>query len=88
MPPEICPQCGAEVPPRAQSCPECGADEETGWNDRAVTQRLGVSDPDDFDADEYHRNESGRVERRTLPWYWLAVALLVLAALVWMVVPH
>lgn len=88
MPPETCPQCGAEVPPRARSCPECGADEETGWNERAATQRLGISDPDDFDADEYRRNESGSPEKRTLPWYWLVVALLVLAALLWMATPH
>lgn len=88
MPPETCPQCGAEVPPRARSCPECGADDETGWNERAATQRLGVSDPDDFDADEFQRNESGSGEKRTLPWYWLVVAFLVLAALLWMATPH
>ena len=43
MTPETCPNCGAEVPPRAKSCPECGADEATGWNDRATEQRLGVT---------------------------------------------
>jgi hypothetical protein len=30
MPPEFCPNCGAEVPRKAKACPECGADEETG----------------------------------------------------------
>ena len=27
--PEICPNCGAEVPPRAKACPECGFDAST-----------------------------------------------------------
>ena len=31
--PEVCPNCGADVPRNAKSCPECGSDESTGWSD-------------------------------------------------------
>lgn len=78
--PDVCPNCGALVPENARVCPECGADEETGWNDVATEQRLGISDPDDFDADEFQRNEAGETPRRPLAWlWWLTAALLLLA---------
>src|ERR1041384_1119375 len=35
MTPEICPNCGAEVPRQAKACPECGSDEKTGWSEEA-----------------------------------------------------
>ena len=34
-PPEICPVCGEDVPPKARACPGCGADERAGWNEDA-----------------------------------------------------
>jgi hypothetical protein len=80
--PETCPNCGAEVPPRARACPECGADEETGWNDRATLQRLGTGDPDDFDAGEYAANERPDPPRCGLAWYWWVTGLVVLYVLV------
>lgn len=88
MAPEFCPNCGAEVPERAKSCPECGADDETGWNDRATEQRLGVSDPDEFDHDDWEREEFSEPKRRGLAWYWVVAAVLVLASLLWWVVPR
>lgn len=78
-PPEICPNCGTLVPENARACPECGADEETGWNDTATEQRLGISDPDDFDAEEYEREESGQTPKRPLAaLWWITAALLLL----------
>ncbi len=89
MTPETCPNCGADVPPRAKACPECGADEATGWNDRADAQRLGISDPDDFDHDQWQREEFGDVGRpRRLAWYWIAAAVLVLLGLLWWAIPR
>jgi RNA polymerase subunit RPABC4/transcription elongation factor Spt4 len=87
MNPETCPNCGAEVPERARSCPHCGADEATGWNERATEQRLGVADPDDFDADEYARNEADEPGRRGLAWYWVVAAGLLLLAFLWWAIP-
>ena len=79
MPPEICPQCGADVPPKARACPECGADEETGWSERAQAQRLGLPD-DDFDYDEFAKEEFGAKPRPTvrphgISWLWWLVAV-------------
>jgi uncharacterized membrane protein YvbJ len=84
-PPEICPNCGAEVPPKARACPECGADEETGWSERAAAQRLGLPD-DEFDYDEFVKEEFGdksRPKRPLIGWLWwvVAVALLIAIAL-------
>ena len=81
--PEICPNCGAEVPPGAAACPECGADESTGWNDRAVVQGLGIPDEDDFDAEEFCREEFGTPGRRGPHPAWAGVAVVLLAVLVW-----
>lgn len=87
MTPESCPNCGAEVPPRARACPECGADEATGWNDRAEEQRLGISDPDDFDREAWEREEFGPAKRPGLAWYWLVAGVLVLVGLLWWAIP-
>jgi len=61
-------------------CPECGADEETGWNDTAVEQRLGIEDLDDFDHEAWEREESGQPPRRPLAGLWWITALVLLAA--------
>ncbi len=84
MPPEICPNCGAIVPSGASACAECGADEETGWSERATAQRLGLPD-DDFDYDEFAREEFGErkpeIKPEGISWFWWVVAILVLGAL-------
>lgn len=79
MAPEICPVCGADVPPNAKACPECGADEETGWSDRARTQQLGLPD-DEFDYDEFIKQEFGepaknQIRPRGISWLWWIVAV-------------
>ena len=86
MPPEICPVCGAEVPPEARACPECGADEETGWSERAEAQRLGLPD-DEFDYNEFVKEEFGGAKREVRPrgigtmWWLVAIVLLIVTAL-------
>jgi len=89
--PEICPNCGAEVPPKARACPECGSDHETGWSDRADAQRLGLPD-DEFDYDEFVKEEFGadaprpEIRPRGISWLWWAVAVLLLLAFAWFLV--
>ena len=81
--PEICPNCGAEVPAKARACPECGADEDTGWSERAQSQRLGLPE-EEFDYDEFVKEEFGsenKIRPRGISWFWWAVALVLLAAL-------
>ncbi|HSY17280.1 MAG TPA: zinc ribbon domain-containing protein [Candidatus Acidoferrales bacterium] len=85
MPPEVCPNCGADVPPKAKSCPECGADEKTGWSDEAHVSGLGIPDEDDkFDYENFVKEEFGGGTRSPKPkgisWLWwiTGVALLLL----------
>ena len=82
--PEICPACGAEVPPRALACPECGADENTGWNEEA-TRYDGLDLPgEDIDKEEAGHFEGKLARLRpkgiSLGWWLLAIVLLALLA--------
>ncbi len=77
-PPEICPNCGAEIPDDARACPECGSDYETGWSVRAYSQRLDLPD-DEFDYDEFINEEFGNQKKPRFRKYgllWIVVALL------------
>ena len=83
MSPEVCPNCGAEVPRNAKSCPECGSDEKTGWSETAYASGLGLPD-EEFDYDEFVKEEFGdsQVKPRGIHWlWWLTALLLVLAFL-------
>ncbi len=79
--PDICPNCGAEVPPNARACPECGSDEQTGWSDEANAGALGLPD-EEFDHDDFVEREFGA--KKTIPrgvhWFWWLIALVVAAA--------
>lgn len=85
MTPEICPNCGAAVPPRARACPECGADETAGWSEDARYDSVGLPD-EEFDYARFVQREFSD-ERRVAPphgisRFWWLVAVLVLAAFV------
>jgi hypothetical protein len=90
MQPELCPNCGAEVPSRARSCPECGACEETGWNEDATASRLGLPS-ESFDYDEFVEQEFGPEKKASrvtptgisLGWWIVALVLVVLFVLGW-----
>ena len=84
MPPEVCPNCGADVPPDARACPECGADEKTGWSEEAREGDLGLPD-EEFDYEEFVKREFGGKKPipRGIHWFWWIVGILVLAAFVW-----
>ncbi len=83
MSPEVCPNCGAEVPRNAKACPGCGSDEKTGWSETAYASGLGLPD-EEFDYDEFVKEEFGtaRAKPRGIHWlWWLTALLLVLAFL-------
>ncbi len=83
-PPQVCPVCGEDVPPRAQACPECGADHRSGWKPGA-TDTDGLPD-DDFDYDEFVKAElgGGAGKSRLHPVWWItAVVLLAVTARAW-----
>lgn len=72
LPPEECAQCGAAIPPRALACPECGADERTGWRESSLYDGLDL-------PDSAYEDVPAPAPRRSLPWYWLALAVLLVA---------
>lgn len=79
-PPDICPNCGAEVPPKAVACSECGADDQTGWSESARSDGLDLPE-DTFDYDEFIKREfagPGPVPRG-IHWFWWAIALALVA---------
>ena len=76
MPPEVCPNCGAIVQPKAKVCPGCGSDEKTGWADSAYASNLGIPD-ENFDYNDFVKEEFA-VERkpRGIHWVWWLTALI------------
>ena len=56
MPPDECPNCGADVPPKAKACPECGACEDTGWAEDAGYESTHLEE-DEFDYDDFVARE-------------------------------
>lgn len=81
--PEICPNCGAPVPPNAKACPECGSDEQTGWSDEAKSEGLDLPE-ERFDYDDFVKREfekEGPVPRG-IHWFWWVVAGVVVIGMV------
>jgi len=77
MSPEVCPNCGADVPRNAKSCRECGADETTGWSESANSVNLNLPD-EDFDYGEFMKAEfaSRQVKPLGIHWLWWLTALI------------
>jgi hypothetical protein len=85
--PDICPFCGAEVPPKARACPECGSSEETGWAEQAATDALNLPDQE-FNYEEFVQREFERPSKvvpHGIPWFWwlVAVGLLGCGVILW-----
>ena len=83
MPPETCPNCGADVPRNARACPECGSDEKTGWSEQAAYDHLDLPD-DSFDYNEFVEREFSGHEPRPRGWFlWAVIAIVLCFLLVW-----
>lgn len=82
MTPEVCPNCGAEVPPHAKACPECGSDEQTGWSEAAASDGLDLPE-EQFDYEHYLKKEFGSESPvpEGIPWFWWLVAVALLLAI-------
>ena len=82
MPPDVCPNCGAEVPRNAKACPGCGSDENTGWSETAYASDLGLPD-EAFDYDDFVKEEfgSGSLKPRGIHWLWWFTALVLILLL-------
>ena len=83
MSPEVCPNCGGDVPRNALACPECGADEKTGWSEAAKYDGLDLPD-EDFDYNEYVEREFGAKKPvpQGIPWFWWLIALVLVVVFV------
>jgi len=83
MPPETCPNCGAEVPPDARACPECGSDEQTGWSAGAKSDGLDLPD-EEFDYDDFVKREFGKEGpvSRGVHWVWWIVGVAAVIAFI------
>ena len=79
-----CPNCGADVPPRAKACPECGSDDKTGWSEEAATTGLNLPD-DNFNYDEFVAREFDQEKAKPhgIHWFWWVIAIVVLAVMLW-----
>ncbi|MEI6862071.1 MAG: zinc-ribbon domain-containing protein, partial [Verrucomicrobiota bacterium] len=49
-PPDVCANCGADIPRSAYACPECGADERTGW--RETSPEDGLDLPEGYEEND------------------------------------
>lgn len=82
MTPEVCPNCGVDVPPGARACPECGSDEDTGWSEDAAYDEVGL--PEEFDYDQFVEREFGK--KGSVPGgvnrFWWAVTVVLLIAVI------
>ena len=78
---DTCPFCGEDVPGVALACPECGADHNSGWRPDAQGYD-GLDLPDeDFDHDEFVRQEFGSsVKPAGMKTVWWVTAILVIIA--------
>ena len=87
--PEICPNCGADVPRNAKACPECGSDDETGWSQEAATSGLDLPD-DEFDYDDFAAREfgEGKPRQRSSTRLWLAVGVLLIVLILFLLFLH
>jgi hypothetical protein len=89
MTPDVCPNCGEEVPRNAKACPECGACEKTGWSEEADAADLGLPD-DSFDYNEYVKREfQGEEPKRKGAGLWIITAVVLLVLIAWALLsPH
>ena len=80
---EACPNCGADVPPKAKACPACGSCERTGWSEKARYDDLDIP-TEEFNYDEFVQNEfGGKPTRRKPDFFWWLVGIALLAAMLY-----
>ena len=81
-PPKVCPVCGEDVPPAALACPECGADHDSGWQENAdVYDAVDLPD-EDFDYQEFVKQEFGSSDKPAIKRIWWITALILIATLI------
>jgi hypothetical protein len=80
--PKICPVCGEDVPRTALACPECGADHNSGWREDAETYDAVDLPDEDFNYEEFVKQEFGSSRRPVIKTVWWITAILLVAAFI------
>ena len=82
--PEACPVCGEEVPRGSLACPECGADYDSGWREDVGAYDAAHLPDEDFNYDEFIREEFGSVLKPAgiKTFWWISAIVLVVLFLV------
>ena len=78
----MCPVCGEDVPRTALACPECGADHASGWREDAETYDAVDLPDEDFNYEEFVKQEFGSSRRSAIKTVWWITAILVVAVFV------
>jgi hypothetical protein len=89
--PEVCPVCGEDVPRNAVACPGCGADHNSGWKEEAAAYDAVDLPDDDFNYEEFVKQEFGSSPHRTgiKPIWWItAILLIFIFALIYVYACH
>ena len=80
--PKVCPVCGEDVPGTALACPECGADHTSGWREDAETYDAVDLPDEDFNYEEFVKQEFGSSRRPAIKTVWWITAILLVAAFI------
>ena len=80
--PDVCPVCSEDVPSDASACPECGADHNSGWRHDAGSYDALDLPGEDFDYDEFVRQEFGSSAKppgmKTI--WWITAILIIIGS--------
>ena len=79
--PRVCPVCSEDVPRAALACPACGADHTSGWREDAETYDAVDLPGQDFNYEEFVKQEFGSSRRPPIKAVWWLTAILLVAAL-------
>jgi hypothetical protein len=80
--PKVCPVCGEDVPRTALVCPECGADHASGWREDAEAYDAVDLPDEDFNYEEFVKQEFGSSRRSATKTIWWITAILLIAAFI------
>jgi hypothetical protein len=80
--PKVCLVCGEDVPRTALACPECGADHTSGWRGDAETYDAVDLPDEDFNYEEFIKQEFRSSRRPAIKTGGWITAILLVAAFI------
>jgi hypothetical protein len=80
--PKTCPVCDEDVPRIALACPECGADHTSGWREDAEAYDALDLPNEDFNYEEFVRQEFESSRRPAINRVWWITAVVLIAAFI------